>query len=49
MYYIFPQFPSNCYKIHTTGKPNSYNPNPDKATKGTVESGLKNLDKYKRL
>ena len=34
------------YKIHTTGKPNSYSPNPDKATKGTVESGLKNLNKY---
>lgn len=39
--------PSNCHKILTTGKPNSYNPNPDKATKGTVESGLKNLDNTK--
>ena len=33
------------YKFHTTGKPNSYSPKPERATKGTADNGLRNLDK----
>jgi hypothetical protein len=31
--------------MHTTGNPNSYIPKPERATKGTAERGLKNLNK----
>ena len=31
--------------MHTTGNPNSYIPKPDRATKGTAERGLNNLNK----
>jgi len=32
----------------TPGKPSSYSPKPTRATKGTAESGLKNLQKKKK-
>nr|GMD19566.1 hypothetical protein Iba_chr07eCG9450 [Ipomoea batatas] len=32
----------------TRGKPNSYSPNPDKATNGTAESGLMNLVTFRQ-
>jgi hypothetical protein len=32
----------------TPGKPSSYSPKPTRATKGTAESGLKNLQKIKK-
>jgi len=31
--------------MHTTGNPNSYSPKPERATNGTAERGLKNLNK----
>jgi hypothetical protein len=31
--------------MHTTGNPNSYIPKPERATKGTAERGLNNLNK----
>jgi hypothetical protein len=33
----------------TPGKPSSYSPKPTRATKGTAESGLKNLQKIKKI